>query len=74
MQTHLSEYIKKNVPNVLVSAVGLITEVQQAEGILQQGKSDVIFLARELLRDVDFPLKVRGRRKRYLVAVILMAL
>lgn len=56
-QTHLSDYIKKNVPNVLVSAVGLITEPKQAEEILQEGKSDVVFLARELLRDVDFPLK-----------------
>lgn len=25
VQTHLAEYIKKNVPNVLVGAIGLIT-------------------------------------------------
>jgi 2,4-dienoyl-CoA reductase-like NADH-dependent reductase (Old Yellow Enzyme family) len=37
-------------------AVGLITEAQQAEDILQKNEADLIFLARELLRDPYFPL------------------
>jgi 2,4-dienoyl-CoA reductase-like NADH-dependent reductase (Old Yellow Enzyme family) len=35
----------------------LITEAQQAEDILQEGKADVVLLARELMRNMDFPLK-----------------
>ena len=35
----------------------MITQPQQAEDILQEGKSDVVLMARELLRNVDFPLK-----------------
>ncbi|KAH7325466.1 NADH:flavin oxidoreductase/NADH oxidase [Rhizoctonia solani] len=49
--------IKKEVPNLLVGAVGLITQPQQAEDILQEEKADVVLMARELLRNVDFPLK-----------------
>ncbi|KAG8967013.1 hypothetical protein FRC03_010860 [Tulasnella sp. 419] len=37
-------------------AVGLITTPQQAESILQEDKADVIFLARELLRNADWAL------------------
>lgn len=36
------------------AAVGLITEPQQAEEILQQGDADAIFLGREFLRDPHF--------------------
>lgn len=32
-------------------AVGLITKIKQAEEILQQGNADLIFLAREILRN-----------------------
>ena len=37
-------------------AVGLITESAQAEEVLTSGKADVIFLARELLRNPYWPL------------------
>jgi len=56
-QTPFAEHIKKAVPNVLISTVGLITGGKQAEQLLQDGKADVVFLAKELLRNVDFPLK-----------------
>ena len=36
--------------------VGLITTATQAEEILEQGKADVVLLARQLLRDPYFPL------------------
>ncbi|GAA5874963.1 hypothetical protein JCM8547_002137 [Rhodosporidiobolus lusitaniae] len=38
---------------VLISAVGLITDGKQAEQILQEGKSDVISVAREFIRHAD---------------------
>ncbi len=41
---------------ILTGAVGLITTAEEAEDILQQGKADVIVLARQLLRDPYFPL------------------
>ncbi len=36
--------------------MGLITTAEQAETILQNGEADLIFLARELLRNPYFPL------------------
>ena len=54
-QVPFAEQIKKET-GVLTGAVGLITEARQAEEILQEGKADLIFLARELLRDPYFPL------------------
>lgn len=41
---------------VPTGAVGLITEAEQAEEVLQAGQADVIFLARELLRNPYWPL------------------
>ncbi len=41
---------------VAVAAVGLITEPQQAQDILNEGHADMIFLARALLRDPYWPL------------------
>ncbi|GAA1336202.1 NADH:flavin oxidoreductase/NADH oxidase [Arthrobacter roseus] len=42
-----------------VSAVGLITEPRQAEQILQDGKADAVMLAREALRDPNWPLRAQ---------------
>jgi 2,4-dienoyl-CoA reductase-like NADH-dependent reductase (Old Yellow Enzyme family) len=42
---------------VPTGAVGLITEPQQAEAVLAEGKADVVLLARELLRDPHWPLR-----------------
>jgi 2,4-dienoyl-CoA reductase-like NADH-dependent reductase (Old Yellow Enzyme family) len=41
---------------VLTGAVGLITEPEQANAILQSGEADLVLLARELLRDPYWPL------------------
>ncbi len=38
-------------------AVGIIVSAQQAEEILEQEQADLIFMARELLRDPYFPLR-----------------
>ncbi|MCS6837007.1 MAG: NADH:flavin oxidoreductase/NADH oxidase [Anaerolineae bacterium] len=42
---------------IATGAVGLITEAQQAEAILQAGEADVVLLARELLRQPYWPLQ-----------------
>lgn len=54
-QVEFAESIKKQT-GITTGAVGLITGAQQAEEILQEEKADLIFMARELLRDPYFPL------------------
>lgn len=41
---------------ILTGAVGLITTASEAESILTDGKADMVFMAREFLRDTYFPL------------------
>ncbi|KAF8599439.1 FMN-linked oxidoreductase [Ceratobasidium sp. AG-I] len=55
-QVPFAEQIKKEVSELVVGSVGLITTPQQAEGILQEGKADVLMLGREMLRHADFAL------------------
>ncbi|MFC5650687.1 NADPH dehydrogenase NamA [Paenibacillus solisilvae] len=45
----------RNAAQIATGAVGLITRGNQAEEILQSGRADLIFLARELLRDPYWP-------------------
>lgn len=54
-QVHFSEFIRKNV-GIMTGAVGMITNAIQAENILVTEQADVVFLAREFLRDPYFPL------------------
>lgn len=49
-QVPFAELIKKQTP-IATGAVGLITDPRHAEEILQNGRADFIFLARELLRN-----------------------
>jgi 2,4-dienoyl-CoA reductase-like NADH-dependent reductase (Old Yellow Enzyme family) len=42
--------------NIATGAVGMITEAQHAERIVAEGSADLIFIARELLRDPYLPL------------------
>lgn len=55
-QVRFAEKIKQQT-GIITGAVGLITTAQQSEAILQDGKADLIFMARELLRDPYFPLR-----------------
>ncbi len=55
-QVEFSESIKKN-SGILTGAVGLITTSQEANGIIEDGKADIVLLAREFLRDPYFPLR-----------------
>ncbi|MCE6989396.1 NADH:flavin oxidoreductase/NADH oxidase [Dyadobacter sp. CY323] len=54
-QVPFSARIKKET-NSLTGAVGLITNAEQAEEILQNNEADLIVMAREFLRDPYFPL------------------
>jgi 2,4-dienoyl-CoA reductase-like NADH-dependent reductase (Old Yellow Enzyme family) len=54
-QVPFAERVRKEA-GVPTGAVGLITEPEQAEAILQDGSADVVFLGRELLRDPYWPL------------------
>ena len=38
-------------------AVGLITSAAQADHIIRSGQADMVFLAREMLRDPYFPMR-----------------
>jgi 2,4-dienoyl-CoA reductase-like NADH-dependent reductase (Old Yellow Enzyme family) len=54
-QVAFAEQIKHEAA-MPTGAVGLITSAEQAETILANGQADLIFLAREFLRDPYFPL------------------
>ncbi|KAJ3573053.1 hypothetical protein NP233_g2681 [Leucocoprinus birnbaumii] len=55
-QVPFAAEIKKAIPSLLVGTVGLITEPEQAESYLQEGKADVVLLARALMRNPHWPL------------------
>lgn len=61
-QVKFAEQIKQQT-GITTGAVGLITEAEQAESILQSGQADLIFLARELLRNPYFPLHAAKQLK-----------
>lgn len=54
-QVEFAERIKAEA-GILTGAVGLITNAQQADMILEKGQADIILIARESLRDPYFPL------------------
>ena len=53
-QVPFSEALRKT--GILTGAVGFITSARQGEAILQEEKADLVFMARELLRNPYFPL------------------
>ncbi|SEN09436.1 2,4-dienoyl-CoA reductase [Chitinophaga rupis] len=54
-QVGFAEQIKKQ-SGILTGAVGIITTPEQAEAILANEQADLIFIARQSLRDAYFPL------------------
>ncbi len=54
-QVPFAEAVRKT--GILTGAVGIIVSADQAEEILTTGQADLIFMARELLRDPYFPLR-----------------
>jgi 2,4-dienoyl-CoA reductase-like NADH-dependent reductase (Old Yellow Enzyme family) len=59
-QVHIAERIRRDAA-VATAAVGLITDPAQAEAIVGSGQADMVFLARELLRDPYWPLHAAKR-------------
>lgn len=55
-QVQFAEQIKKEA-GIATGAVGMITQSAQAENIIATGQADLVILARELLRDPNFPLR-----------------
>ena len=55
-QVPFASKIKKEA-GILTGAVGMITEAEQANGIVQAGDADLVLLAREFLREPYWPLK-----------------
>ena len=54
-QVQFAERVRREA-ELKSAAVGLITSVKQADSIIREGKADLVFLAREMLRDPYFPL------------------
>ena len=54
-QTPFAERIKKEA-GIMTGAVGLITKSSEAENIITSEKADLVFMARQLLREPYFPL------------------
>ncbi len=54
-QTPFAERIRRE-SGVMTGAIGLITEAQQADAIVREGRADLVLLARAELRDPYWPL------------------
>ena len=54
-QVPLAERIRRDA-GIATAAVGLITDPKQADEIVRSGQADVVLLAREFLRDPNWPL------------------
>jgi 2,4-dienoyl-CoA reductase-like NADH-dependent reductase (Old Yellow Enzyme family) len=55
-QAGFAERLRRDA-GILTGAVGLITTAEQADTIVRSGQADLVFLAREMLRDPHFPLR-----------------
>ena len=55
-QVPFAEAIRRRA-EIPTAAVGMITEPMQADDIVRNGRADMVFLARELLRDPYWPLR-----------------
>lgn len=55
-QVPFAEFVRSTAA-VPVNAVGLITEVAQAQQIVESGQADAVMLGRESMRDPHFPLR-----------------
>ena len=55
-QTQFAEQIRRETGS-RTSAVGMITDPAQADHIIRSGQADLVMLARELLRDPQWPLR-----------------
>jgi 2,4-dienoyl-CoA reductase-like NADH-dependent reductase (Old Yellow Enzyme family) len=61
-QTPGAEAIRRGA-DIPVAAVGLITEPQQADAIVREGRADLVYLGREMLRDPYWTLRAAAALK-----------
>lgn len=61
-QLGFAERIRKET-GISTGAVGLITTSEEAQMIISENKADLVFMARELLRDPNFPLRAAHELK-----------
>ena len=54
-QVPFAEKVRREA-GVMTGAVGMITDAKQADGIIREGKADVVLLAREFLRQPYWPI------------------
>jgi 2,4-dienoyl-CoA reductase-like NADH-dependent reductase (Old Yellow Enzyme family) len=54
-QVKIAERIRRDA-RIATAAVGLITDAAQADAVVRSGQADMVFLARQLLRDPYWPL------------------
>jgi 2,4-dienoyl-CoA reductase-like NADH-dependent reductase (Old Yellow Enzyme family) len=59
-QVDFAERIRRE-GGIATAAVGLITDPEQADAIVRRGEGDMVFLARQLLRDPYWPLHAARR-------------
>ena len=59
-QAHFADAIK-NSGGATTSAVGMITEAEQAEELVASGKTDAVMMAREFLRNPRWPLEAAAK-------------
>jgi 2,4-dienoyl-CoA reductase-like NADH-dependent reductase (Old Yellow Enzyme family) len=59
-QVPFAERIRRHA-GILTGAVGMITEVHQADEIIRSGQADIVLLAREMLRDPYWPLHAAAK-------------
>jgi 2,4-dienoyl-CoA reductase-like NADH-dependent reductase (Old Yellow Enzyme family) len=59
-QVHLAARLRRQA-RIATAAVGLITDPAHADTIVREGDADMVFLARELLRDPYWPLHAAKR-------------
>lgn len=55
-QIPFAERIRKEA-GIRTGAVGLITEPEQADEVIREGRADIVFLGRQLLREPHWPLR-----------------
>jgi 2,4-dienoyl-CoA reductase-like NADH-dependent reductase (Old Yellow Enzyme family) len=59
-QVEFAARIRREV-GIPTAAVGLITDAAQANAVVEQGEADLVFLAREMLRDPYWPLHAAAK-------------
>ena len=55
-QVFLADTVRREA-GIATAAVGLITEARQADDIIRSGRADLVLLAREFIRDPEWPLR-----------------